>query len=340
LRCTATGCTPRSAPATSPRRGRRGCGRCAGALVWLLDPFPTLVEGVNDRSARDFGHPQLTPQLHAVLDEGLATGEPESLERLRGRLLAAAPMKPAPMERVSAVLFAVGFDVPLRDELPPEWKDGALQVRLDALLEKAEPVERCPADPRAPVDAFSAPLTPTRTLELTMISGGQPIRRVSVTHALGFPERVSLPHRHFEPGQTVGLELRHPRQRARTVSLEATVDAEGFARPVIDARTRADLDVLLASLSDELPEPVVTQPLPEHLEAHDAPVLEPAQPPPTSEKRGTEPLILFVTLPCALVIGLLVWTEAMSLATASKVGVALAVVVALASRALSSSTSD
>lgn len=302
-------------------------------LVWLLDPFPTLLEH-HERSAHGFDHPQLTPGLRTVLDQGLTLAGLDTLETLRGRLLeAAAPVKPASKERLKAVLFAVGFDVPLGDDLPPQWRGGALQVRLDSLLEQAEPVERCPADPRGPRDEAEPVLMPTRTLELLMTSGGQPIRRVSVTRELGFPERVALPSRNLKPGEMVGLELRHPRQNAR-VTLEGIVEAGEFARPIIDERTRARLDVLLRSLSDEprivMAElaPALEAEEPPEPESEPEPVSEPLAPP-TPGSWGT----IVVTLPFAILALVLVSTEVISLATASKLGVAVAVVVVLMRRA-------
>lgn len=297
------------------------------ALVWLLDPFPTLLEK-HERSAHGFDHPQLTPGLRRVLEEGLALAGVDTIETLRGRLLQTAePTKPAPKERLKAVLFAVGFDVPLGDDLPPQWRDGALQVRLDSLLEQAEPVDRCPADPRSPGDETEPVLMPTRTLELLMTSGGHPIRRVSVTRELGFPERVALPTT-LKPGAMVGLELRHPRQNAR-VTLEGVVEAGEFARPIVDERTRGRIDVLLRSLSDE-PRIVMVEPAPA-VEAEDQPEPEPiVQPPPPAPRNwGT----VMVTLPFAILALVLVSTEVISLATASKLGVALAVLVALMKRA-------
>ncbi|MER2566291.1 MAG: hypothetical protein ABTQ32_36545 [Myxococcaceae bacterium] len=304
-------------------------------LIWLLDPFPTLLEHQGARSPREYDHPQLTPALRAVLEGGVTLAGLDTLETLRGSLLeAAAPVKPASKERLKSVLFAVGFDVPLGDDLPPEWRGGALQVRLDSLLEQAEPVERCPADPRASGDEAEPVLMPTRTLELLMTSGGQPIRRVSVTRELGFPEKVALPSRNLKPGAMVGLELRHPRQNAR-VTLEGVVEADGFARPVIDERTRARLDVLLRSLSDE-PRIVVAELAPE-VEAEAQPDPEP-EPEPISEPAPTPWGAVVVTLPFAILALVLVSTEVISLATASKLGVAVAVVVALMRRAGSPNT--
>lgn len=234
------------------------------ALVWLLDPFPTLMDGPNTRLERVFEHPQLPAALHRVLDAGLALTGPADLTALRAAVRSAMEVAPATMQRVTAVLFAVGFETPEPDELPPKWRDGVLQVHLDQLLERAEPIERCPADPRAQTsNPIGMPLKPTRTLELTMRTGGHPIRKLPVTAALGFPQRIALPHDTvLAAGDPVDLELAHPEQRAFRVTLEATVGADGFATPVIDTRTKAELDVLLSSLDAEAPAPALVPPRP------------------------------------------------------------------------------
>lgn len=234
------------------------------ALVWLLDPFPTLMDGPNTRLERVFEHPQLPAALHAVLDAGLALTGPADVTALRAAVRSAMEAPPATMQRVTAVLFAVGFETPEPDELPPKWRDGVLQVHLDQLLERAEPIERCPADPRAQTsNPIGMPLKPTRTLELTMRTGGHPIRKLPVTAALGFPQRIALPHNTvLAAGDPVDLELTHPEQRAFRVTLEATVGADGFATPVIDTRTKAELEVLLSSLDAEAPAPALVPPRP------------------------------------------------------------------------------
>lgn len=291
------------------------------ALVWLLDPFPTSMDGPNSRLERVFEHPQLPPALHAVLDAGLGLTGPPTLPVLRRALLES--LQPAPMERVKAVLFALGFDTPSPDELEPRWRDGALQVHLDQLLERAEPIEHCPADPRAVLTTpFSMPLTPTRTLELTMRSGGRVIRRVPVTATLGFPQRIALPLGEAPlPAQRVELELRHPQQRALTVSLEGVVGTDGFVTPTIDTRTKGELDVLLASLDDEASAPAFVPPRPVQSEP------EPIGPDsliPHLVLAGLMGaglglvllLVLLFSLPLVLLSALLVWLGVISTTTA------------------------
>ncbi|MBL8940189.1 MAG: zinc-ribbon domain-containing protein, partial [Archangium sp.] len=290
------------------------------ALVWLLDPFPTSRDG--NRLERVFEHPQLPPALHSVLDAGLGLAGPPTLPILHRAILES--LRPASLERVKAVLFALGFDTPPEDRLPEKWRGGALQVHLDQLLERAEPIEQCPADPRAIVTTpFSMPLTPTRTLELSMLSGAQVIRRVPVTATLGFPTRIALPVGATQrPHERVGLELRHPRQRALTVALEGVVDTEGFVVPTIDARAKAELDVLLASLDDEAAGPAFVPP------RRVEPEPRPAQPTsvvPYLVLAGLMGaglglvllLVLLFTLPLVLVCAVLVWRDVISTTTAA-----------------------
>ncbi len=235
------------------------------ALVWLLDPFPFLMDAPHRREERVFEHPQLPPALHAVLDSGLGLTGPAELPALREAITKAIDVKPASRERVKAVMLSVGCEVPEPDELPPALRNGVLHVQLDQLLEHAVPIASFPADPRAVMsNPLAMPLRPTRTLELTMRTDGRLIRRVPVTAALGFPERIALPHGTLlRAGDRVQLELSHPEQRAFKVSLEATVGADGFATPLVDPRTKAELDVLQSSLDAEAVGPALVPPRPQ-----------------------------------------------------------------------------
>lgn len=330
---------------TDERRERMQVWSVCRALVWLLDPFPTSSDGPNNRLERVFEHPQLPPALHAVLDAGLGLTGPPTLPILHRALLES--LRPASPERVKAVLFALGFDAPPEDRLPAKWSGGALQVHLDQLLERAEPIERCPADPRAVVSTpFSMPLTPTRTLELTMHSGAQVIRRVPVTAALGFPRRIALPvGATLHAQERVALELRHPQQRAFAVSLEGAVDAEGFVIPTIDARAQAELDVLLASLDDEAEGPAFVPP--RRVEPEPVPVEPPAAVPfmVLAGLLGAGLvlllLVLVFALPLALVCAVLVWVGVFSTTTAAwVVGVGTALLLALTALHLATGNRD
>jgi predicted Zn finger-like uncharacterized protein len=283
--------------------GRARVWAVCRALVWLLDPFPTGNDGAGARVERVFAHPELPPALHAVLDSGLGMTGPADLRALRTLVHGALNRKPASRARVQAVLFAVGFQVPPQDELPPYFRDGALQVHLDRLLERAPAIERCPSDPRAvAANPLSMPLTPTRALDLTVMVDAQPVRRIPVTAGHGFPGRVALPTGTvLGAGQRVALVVSHPEQRAFKVDLLAVVGDDGCATPVIDARTRAELDVLWSSLDADAAPPALVPPRPE-------PQWELPQP---ESRRGWPVLavafvfLLVVTVPILIVVGLL-----------------------------------
>ncbi len=307
------------------------------ALVWLLDPFPTSMDAAHRREERVFEHPQVPPALHAVLDSGLGLTGPAELPALREAIRKAIDVKPASRERVKAVMLSVGCEVPEPDELPPALRNGGLQVQLDQLLEHAASLASFPADPRAVMsNPLAMPLRPTRTLELTMRTDGRPIRRVPVTASLGFPERIALPPGTLLlAGDRVQLELSHPEQRAFKVNLEATVGADGFATPLIDPRTKAELDVLQCSLDAEAVGPALVPPRPqpdwrqagERFGNREPP--GPAQRLETRSNRLVGPLLVLVlsfllSLPIILVAGVLallgvvttktlLWTSAITL---------------------------
>jgi hypothetical protein len=164
------------------------------------------------------------------------------------------------MERVRGVLFAAGLDVPPEADLPERWRQGALEVHLDALLERCVPLAQLPADPRA-VDTSGQPLLPTRALRLVLSHRGTELRAMPISAERGLPEAVALPVGcTLRAGERVDLLLHHPEQRAMKVGFEGVVGADGFVTPRVEPAGRGELEVLLSSLDVDAPAPRLVPP--------------------------------------------------------------------------------
>lgn len=280
-------------------------------LVWLLDPFPTSRDRHHLRLERVFAHPQLPDALHDVLDRGLGMKGATTVAALRSQVATASGLSPASKERVQGVFFAVGLEAPRQEDLPPQWLNGALEVHLDAVLERCVPLEQCPPDPRA-VETFGRPLLPTRTLRLVLTREGRPLRAVPISAEKGLPDTVALPvGSTLKAGQRIDLELHHPEQPAFRVQFEGVVGADRFVTLRIEPHTRGELDVLLSSLAVDAPAPRLVP------RREPVPGLPRSFPEPRPDSRARDLGCLLVaggvlTLPVTVIAGALAWFDVIS----------------------------